>query len=254
MSQHPSGSSAEPAGRAEGLELLKVSASMDNTLVRPVGRAAEGEVVVMFVVRARRLTRAIFTLLDDDLAVEAEILMRALMETAVTFAWLGKDLSRRMERWQLDDHRWAIEQDDAAREAGSSTLSDAARARRIALRDGLLARRVKGMPDFRAMADSIDPSLYAGYKIASHGAIHATRFAMGRFFAQRTEEGATIHALAKPLFDEQYEDAALWLSVALDVAAVTTRRMPWTRGTLQPALDSITAGIEARKAIADGGA
>lgn len=228
-------------GREEGLELLRISSEMDRTLVRPTGRAEEGVVVVTFVVRARRLTRAIFCLLDEGLDIEAQMLGRALMETAVTLAWLGKDLTSRISRWRLDDARTRLKWDDEAISAGEALMSHRARSITEALITRLEGSGVRGMPDFRTRCDEIDASWYAAYKQASHGALHATTFALGRFIADVRAEGSSVLAFGDPTKhdDEPYEMPALWLHMSLDVAGMTTRRMPWDRSTLQPALDAI---------------
>ncbi len=106
------------------------------------------------------------------------------------------------------------------------------------------------MPSFRDRCDAVDPSLHStAYRQGSHGATHPSTYALGRFVDAEDARGAHVLAFGDRTRDETepYETAALWLHMTLDVAAMTTRRMPWTRGSLQPPLDSIVAGLAARE-------
>jgi hypothetical protein len=79
-------------------------------------------------------------------------------------------------------------------------------------------------------------------------AIHASSAALRTFLVERTEEGTLVDAYGEPTVDdtEPYENAALSLHWVLDVAAITSGRMPWTPETIRPQLASMEAEIERR--------
>jgi hypothetical protein len=55
--------------------------------------------------RARRLTRAIYRLLDAGDTLEAQVLLRTLLEYALTAQWLAQDPRPRFLSWWLEDDR-----------------------------------------------------------------------------------------------------------------------------------------------------
>lgn len=247
-------------GRREALELLSISDSVDNSLVVIQKHGFEALAVTTFVVRARRLVRAIFHLLDEQLDVEAAILGRALMETAVTLMWLGTDLPKNVKRWRLDDARerlkW-LEELGALEKTGDEYAWPPWPERPMEeaeLRDlvaSLEGKGVKGLPSFKDRCKTMSSHFYpTAYRQGSHGAVHPSPYALEQFIDHADELGAHILANGPRTRDKTYPDetAALWLHLVLDVAAMTSNAFGWSREDIQPALDSIAAGLHARGA------
>lgn len=219
-------------GEAEGYELLQMSAALDNILVPRAPTAEAYQVMVTFAIRARRLTQAIFNLLDQGLEVEAEMLERVLMETAVTLQWIARDFDSRITRWRLEDANARLAWDDnyAKGHAGDRMLSAKGRREIEITRERLIERdpEAEPMPKFWERCAEVEtsaelePSWYIlVYKRASHGAIHPSTMALERFIDHVDEAGA--HLLASgpntKADDAQHEWAALWLHIVLDVLA-----------------------------------
>lgn len=90
--------------REFGLELVRLSAVYDSGVVVPYGDAAALSLVGL-ASRARRLTRAIYRLLDAGEALEAQVLLRSLLEYTLTAQWLAQDPRPRFLSWWLEDDR-----------------------------------------------------------------------------------------------------------------------------------------------------
>ena len=240
--------------------MLRISASVDNSLVTVQTFDFEALAVTTFVVRARRLVGAIFLLLDAGLDIEAAILGRALMETAVTLMWLGTDLPTNVKRWRLDDARtrlkW-LKELEALEKTGDEHawppwpkrgLEKKELAERVAALEG---EGLSGMPSFKDQCKAMSSHFYpTAYRQNSHGAVHPSPYALEQFIDRDDERGVHILADGPRTRDRTYPDetAALWLHLVLDVAAMTSNAFPWSRKDLQPALDSISAGLQARDA------
>lgn len=248
-----------PPGRAECIELLRLGDPVDNALVTAdQPHATVALAVTTFIVRARRLVRASIVLLDRGFDLEAAVLGRALMDTAVTLAWLGEDLPERIRRWQLDDARtrrtWLTElaeldKDELAVDWWPELPDERGELQELIAH--LEAEGVKGMPGFKARAERMHPSFHAtAYRQGSHGAVHPSPYALESFIDHHDEAGDHVSAYGPRTRDKTYpyETAALWLHLAMDTAAMTSPAFPWTRADLQPPLDSIKAGIDLRSA------
>src|SRR3954468_5185251 len=79
----------DTTNRDRGLELLDLTARYDIPTVRESHREI---LLAGIIIRSRRLLRAAYTLADQDMLLEAQVLLRVLTEYGITLAWLGIDL------------------------------------------------------------------------------------------------------------------------------------------------------------------
>jgi hypothetical protein len=207
---------------APRVELLELSQGLDRQTI-PRGPNAEAfQVLVTFAVRARRLVRAIYALLDEGLDIEAQMLGRVLMETTVTLQWMAVDLRARIPNWRLDDARVRLAWDDAYATAheGQRLMSAEGRRQIEALRDRLIGAGATRPPEFWERCAEIEPTWHTLiYRHASHGAMHPSAMALGRFIERVDEQGAHVLADGPETRDDayRYEPPALWLQLTLDV-------------------------------------
>jgi hypothetical protein len=207
--------------------------------------------MVTFAVRARRLVRAIFALLDEELDIGAQMLGRVLMETTVTLQWLAKDFPARITSWRLHDAKARLSWDGAfAKVHGGEALMSAEGRREIeALRDQLRARGGDKLPEFWERCAEMEPTWHVQmYRQASHGAIHPSAMALQKFIDRIDEQGAHVLADGPETRDDEHphEMAALWLQITLDVLGrVAPKTFPWQR-QLDEIGARLAAGIEGR--------
>lgn len=90
--------------RRFGLELLDRSGIYDGGVIVPYGDAATLSLVAL-ASRARRLMRAIYRLLDAGDSLEAQVLLRTLLEYTLTAQWMAQDPQARFLSWWLEDDR-----------------------------------------------------------------------------------------------------------------------------------------------------
>jgi hypothetical protein len=90
--------------RRFGHDLLAFSASYDDGLAIPYGDPT-ALCLVGLALRSRRLVRGIYRLADDGDWLEAQILLRALLEYSLTAQWIGQDPRPRFLSWWLEDDK-----------------------------------------------------------------------------------------------------------------------------------------------------
>jgi hypothetical protein len=243
-------------GKAELEHLLELSAALDRSRIANGPTAAVLAVIVAGLVRCRRLARAARLLLDHDLQLEAEIVVRSLMETAVGVAWiLRTDSEVRTDRLQLKDLDSRIELAERIRSLqpeGAEHDGDVPAERRIEAvrvktadpdiddlldsmyeqREGLVRRGVKRPPDVRTMAEQADYGVgYLDFAFKSESRTHFRILGLEPFLLDRGEGDDWVVDSGGPrtqLEDPPYETAALWLLVALKEAALAfPKPLPW---------------------------
>jgi hypothetical protein len=94
------------SGRRLAYDLLDSSATAyEGGVELPYGQSRAAVAAVGLAARCRGLTRAVHTLFDADMELEAQITLRALMEYAVTLQWIAKEPDARFLSWWRDDDR-----------------------------------------------------------------------------------------------------------------------------------------------------
>lgn len=244
-------------GLEEGRRLLHLSEPLDTAKISPGGEAQNvAFMLVLFVVRARRLVRAIGCLVENDLGAEAENLNRTLFEHAATVAWICMDPRGRRRRWILHDARERLAWDDKVEEKtrpegggsgrGERLLGPDARAlleRRVA---GLEAEGAKGMPKLEQICEDIGGrDLYHYlYSYWSKGFEHPLAMALERFSSGGAPaEGWVMDAYGEASQgNEPYETAVMNLHWVLEtVQAVNPSAFPW-----KAELDEVAASLKSR--------
>jgi len=79
-------------------------------------------VMIGFAARGRRLLRAIYHLLDQDLAPESVPLLRTMSEYVIVSRWLALDPAENLPAWGRDSARATLLVDDRALEHGGFRL------------------------------------------------------------------------------------------------------------------------------------
>lgn len=248
---------ASVIGHDEGERLLALTAHLDSARINPGGEAQDvGFMLVLFVVRARRLVRAIGHLVDGDFEAEAENLNRTLFEHAATVAWICMDPLKRRKRWLLHDARERLVWDDKVEfktrpdggepGSGERLLSPETRVsleHRVAAleRDG-----TKGMPKLDQVLEEIgNPELYHYlYSYWSKGFEHPLAFAMERFASGgSSSEGWVVDAYGEAARGEEpYETAVMNFHWVLDaVQATNPSTFPW-----KVELESVATALKSR--------
>lgn len=130
--------------------------------------------------RARGLLRALHRLLDAGDVLEAQLMSRALVEYAITFAWFGLDPELHMAQWLIEDIRQTLVLDDELRALeGDGVLEDARRQELEQVRDRLRSECGDGhtaLPNLkdRAHAAGFDVAYSLAYRYESKSGIHPT--------------------------------------------------------------------------------
>lgn len=246
-------------GYAEGERLLRLTDRLDTAKINPGAEHQEvGLMVVLFVVRARRLVKAVGCLVEAGLGAEAEMLNRALFEHAATVAWICMNPLERRKRWLLHDARdrlaWDEEVEKNTRPPGGAPgsgdrLLDLADRGRFERRvDHMESAGVKGMPKLRQIFEEIgQPDLYHYiYAYWSKGYEHPMAMALERYASSGSPaEGWQVDA--DSVFtagEEPYESAVMSFHWVLDaVQAVNPSSFPW-----KAELDSVREALVGRHA------
>jgi Family of unknown function (DUF5677) len=98
--------SDELSGRARGLAVavLACSDALEQGVVVPYGNRV-GMAAVGLTMRIRHLASAAIRLTNDGSWLEAQILLRSLLEYVITLEWIAKDPDRRVLSWWRADER-----------------------------------------------------------------------------------------------------------------------------------------------------
>jgi len=97
--------STENTVRALGLEVLEATSRLDGPLgIRPTANRGD-YLALAFAVRARRLLRGAYTLLDDGLPDAANALFRVMAEYLIVAKWVIKGGDERAKAWAIHDLR-----------------------------------------------------------------------------------------------------------------------------------------------------
>jgi hypothetical protein len=195
---------SEPSSRDLGLELLAASAAYEIPTVR---HGHQDIVLSGVVIRSRRLLRAAYELADQDMVLEAQVLLRVLTEYAITLAWLLIDIETNLCRWVIGDtnRRFTLHNEVAKASPGTELLARDTRRAMAARREALVAMlREKEQPldlppvEVRAAQAEDDGGheglkvLYAlPYRADSEAAVHATVWSIDKLM-ELYEDGGVI--------------------------------------------------------------
>jgi hypothetical protein len=216
--------------------LLERSGVYENVIVPP-GTPPEWPVVVALVARQRNHLKAMVTLADAGLNLEAEIIDRTMFEFYVRLKWLLLDAELHRILWMLDDigYRFTIDAEvrqwAAQNEREIEILRDDVRERLEALQADLTEgianiaadRRLDRAPRYprlneqaEAIGSAIDYSL--GYRLDSQSAAHPSVLALQNL-AEALPDGS-IRIVAEPAPDNRlnvYSTGSLYLFDALEL-------------------------------------
>lgn len=189
--------------------------------------------------RARGLLRALHHLLDAGDVLEAQLMSRALVEYAITFAWFRLDPELHMAQWLIEDIRQTLVLDDELRALdGEGVLDEPRRTELEQVRDQLRIECGDGrtaIPNLkdRAHAAGLDIAYSLAYRYESKSGIHPTTLAAEQVLTHRPQVGryeireaphADVH-----LPDIEGVGAALLLAI-LEVAQALAPEMPLDDG------------------------
>jgi hypothetical protein len=165
--------------RRAALQVLDISASLEKGVVVPYGQRV-GFAAVGLTVRARRLSRSIIRLTDCGEWLEAQILVRALLEYVITLQWILKDPEKRvLSWWQADDRPFARMVSEVTAITGQPIEITPEETRALAEFSAQIALEaasadVKPFPSLRERAAEVDADL--GYsllfRLYSQGGVH----------------------------------------------------------------------------------
>jgi ribosomal protein L31E len=208
-------SALEAAGRECALRLLEVSTVYEDVTV-PAASPREWPVVVALVGRQRRHMTAVVTLADAGLFLEAEIVVRTMLEFRIRQVWLLQDLGLNRLLWLRDeiDGRFTIDREtrEWAQTKGRQAVEilrddvrrrfEQERAQIDALIDGIvtergLARRPR-FPSLQQQADAVDAMIdyTLAYRIDSRNAAHPSPMALQNLMVELP--GGDLRVLAEP--------------------------------------------------------
>jgi hypothetical protein len=145
--------------------------------------------------RARGFLRALHHLLDAGDVLEAQLMSRALIEYAITFAWFSLDPELHLGQWLIEDIRQTLVLDNELRELeGEGVLEGARRAELERVRDELKNECGEGntaIPNLkdRAGAAGFDFAYSLAYRYESKSGIHPTTLAAEQLLRHRSEVG-----------------------------------------------------------------
>jgi hypothetical protein len=224
--------------RKLGVQLLEVS-GIYGAAAFSDGIGFRRVALVGLVGRARGLLRALHHLLDAGDMLEAQLMSRALVEYAITFAWFQLDPELHMAQWLIEDIRQTLVLDDELKALeGDGVLEDERRNELEQVRDQLKADCGDGataMPKLkdRAHAAGFDVAYSLAYRYESKSGIHPTTLAAEQLLTHRPQIGKyEIRETPDPdvnLPDVEGVGAALLLAI-LEVAQELVPEMPLNDG------------------------
>jgi hypothetical protein len=233
------------ADEADRLDLLAATSRFDGPTGVTAGSGPIDFALIAFAVRARRLMRPAYRLLDAGEPDGASVLFRVMSEYIIVGRWLIKNGEEAMTRWAINDlrerrnilvemltdpriapdHRGSLEGEMAATEeaigryGGSGTpLSKSAAAR----------AGVEPIPSLKAMAHEVDMDFaYSfGYRLQSQTDAHATPLSIDAAFEERNpaEPGPRIRPIPRHALQgfDLYAAGAFFL---LDVLGAVSERI-----------------------------
>jgi hypothetical protein len=199
------GDEDQQALRGCGFELLELSGIYDGAFF-PDGAGPEARSIAGLVARQRRLLRAAYTLRDNDLRLEAQIIHRTMLEFSIRQRWLQLDAQLNYLLWAIDDveerfrlHRQVREQ--AQQQEGQAfdvmapqTITslecflEELRAKLAEIQQERGLERAPSYPDSKRQADVVGLGLaYAlAYRFDSQTAAHPSVFAATELFREQS--------------------------------------------------------------------
>jgi hypothetical protein len=260
MSSTPDGMAPSPAQserdeaarrllyRSCGLALLEISAGIEHGTVVQRGAGPQTLIRIGFAQRARRLLRAAYGLIDNEMAPEAVGLLRTMSEYLIVMRWLALDPERNMKLWAKDDLRRSLLIDDKALEHGGFRLmdeetrglyererdelrtetSDEAEPVDVCEACGRTLKKAKKerLPTIEEMAENVDLAFAynTAYRLDSQSAVHATGMAVADAF-EEVAEGYLVRA-EPHLMMGGIDSYAIGVHVLLDILLHAAREIP----------------------------
>lgn len=255
--------------RSCGHALLEISAGFESGTVARRGAGPQTLIRIGFAQRARRLLRAAYGLIDNEMAPEAVGLLRTMSEYLIVMRWLGLDPEKNLSLWAEDDLRRSLLIDDKTFEHGGFRLmNEETRGLYERQRDELRAElepaekepaevcetcgrtlskpKKEKLPTIEEMAEKVDLAFAYNteYRLDSQSAVHATGMAVDNAF-EEVEAGYLV--LAEPhLAMGGLDSYAIGANVLLDILLHAAREIPelgWMPHLelVQKTLEEITA-------------
>jgi hypothetical protein len=225
------------ASRRCAVALLERSEIYENVII-PADAPREWLPVVAMVARQRSHLKAIITLADAGLNLEAEIVDRTMFEFSVRLKWLVLDAELHRTLWMLNDIAYRFTLDGEVREWAAANgreiqiLRDDVRERLEGVQDQLRDRlgeianergldREPRYPGLKQQAEAtgnaIDYSM--GYRLNSQSAAHPSVLALDNL-ARQLPDGS-VRIVAEPAPDNRlnvYGTGSVYLFDALEIA------------------------------------
>jgi hypothetical protein len=221
------------ANRDRGLELLELTKRYEI----PTVRERHKEIFLAgIIIRSRRLLAAAYTLADQDMLLEAQVLLRVLTEYGITLAWLGIDLDTNLYRWVIGDtdRRFTLHNAVAAASPGTEMLSAATRRAMAARRDALISmlkekQQPLDLPSVEVRANQAEEGGYEGlkqvyalpYRADSEAAVHSTVWAIDKLMELHEGGGVILNNNYAPSRRQVdvYGSGVTMLGMVLHIAA-----------------------------------
>lgn len=235
--------------RSCGHALLEISAGLESGTLVQRGAGAQSLVRIGFAARARRLLRAAYGLIDNDLAPEAVGLLRTMTEYLIVLRWLALEPEKNLSLWAEDDLRRSLVIDDKTLEHGGFRLMNKeTRGLYERQRDELRAElepaeeepaevcetcgrtlkkpKKEKLPTIEAMAEKVNLALTynTAYRLDSQSAVHATGTAVENAFDE-VDAGYLVRAEPN-LMMGGIDSYAIGAHVLLDILLHAGREIP----------------------------
>jgi hypothetical protein len=201
--------------------LLDASSRYENAEIA-AGTAYIPMVVAALVARSRHMARVIVRLADEGETTEAQVLLRALLEYAVTINWLDLDREKNPRHWLISDIRRRLAADNELRQLGEPPIIADANRQRY---EGVVARFEQDLggnpgqlPSVQQQAQQIEfPIGYSlAYRFDSQSGVHPTSLGAEQML-EAVEDGFRLRTEPPPgSAPDPYAVAATLLLLALD--------------------------------------